>query len=408
MDAEQTNSPQDQAASTHINQQANIREDEINLLDYFKVLCKRKRLILIGTMVPTVIVSLAVMLLPRRFKVTYTYNVENKTNSVVSNWSLDEKNYRLLLVRFYSDENVARIAAKLREGGLQQWATALDSGTKTLAEAVSFEVFPPYIKPSRVTINNAEKLDLVYQIKAQLLSITIAAAPQKDIAPFASAIRDNFENVVPLYDIQDHLENTITQLRAENAGLEKNRFVLELNLKNNRSVLGKLKNVKAEVPQKAENNIVLQFDIGGKTEYLPVEYQVQAVESKITGLESELEADAEKYNFNMELLALNKKLLDHVKKQMSSYCTIQEFHSFLVNLADSYNRDDLKSHLNSYATTIDSRIMASAPVTERPEVRPVAGGTVKKVAVVFAILLMISIFAAFLLEGIQKSQAQAS
>jgi len=408
MDAERTNSPQDRTSSTRINQQANIREDEIDLLDYFKVLCKRKRLILIGTVVPTVIVGLAVMLSPRRFKASYTYNVENRTNSVVSNWSLDEKNYRLLLVRFYSDENAAGIAAKLRERGLKQQADAVDSGTKTLVRAVEFEVFPPYIKPSRATIDNAEKLDSIYQSKAQLLSVTIAVATPKNIAPFTAAIRDNFENVMPLYDIQDHLENTVIQLRAENAGLEKNRFDTALAVKNNRSVLSRLKNLKTELPQRPAENVVLQLDIGEKPEYLPMEYQVQAVELKITGLEGELEADAEKHNFNMELLALNKKLLDHVKKQMSSYYTIQEFHSFLVNLADSYNRDDLKSYLNSYATTIDSRIMASAPVTERPEVHPVARDTVKKVAVVFAILLMISIFAAFLLEGIQKSQAQAS
>lgn len=407
MDGSETNSPQNQTSSTHINQQANIYEDEINLLDYLKVLWKRKGLILIGTVVPTVIVSLAVMLSPRRFKASYTYNVENKTNSVVSNWGLDEKNYRLLLVRFYSDENAAGIAAKLRERGLKQQANAVDSGTKTLTEAVNFEVFPSFKDPSiKAVINNAEKLDFVYQSKAQLLSVTIAAAPKNDIAPFTAAIRDNFENVMPLYDIQDHLENTITQLRAENAGLEKNRFDTALAVKNNRSVLSRLKNLKTELPQRPAENVVLQLDIGEKPEYLPVEYQVQAVELKIIGLESELEADAEKCNFNIELLALNKKLLDHVKKQMSSYYTIQEFHSFLVNLADSYNRDDLKSHLNSYATTIDSRIMASAPVTERPKVYPVTKGIARKVAVVFAILLMISIFAAFLSEGLQKSRAR--
>ena len=57
---------------------------------------------------------------------------------------------------------------------------------------------------------------------------------------------------------------------------------------------------------------------------------------------------------------------------------------------------------------MENRISASAPVTEKPNVWAVSKGTAKKSAIVFAIALMLSMFAAFLLEGLKKSQAQTS
>jgi len=80
----------------------------------------------------------------------------------------------------------------------------------------------------------------------------------------------------------------------------------------------------------------------------------------------------------------------------------------LIDLIDSYENRELKDYLNSYIKKIENRISISAPVTGKPSVSAVARGTAKKSGIVLAILLMISIFAAFLLEGIGKSRAQIS
>ncbi|GAG29612.1 unnamed protein product, partial [marine sediment metagenome] len=113
-------------------------EDEIDLIDYFKVIWKRKSLILLGSILPAFIVGLILFFLPRNYKVTYVYNVKDqdaydfKDQSIydvrgrsvydvrdqsvydvrdqsiydMSNWNLDEKNYNVLLDRFYSAENI--------------------------------------------------------------------------------------------------------------------------------------------------------------------------------------------------------------------------------------------------------------------------------------------------------------
>jgi len=71
-------------------------------------------------------------------------------------------------------------------------------------------------------------------------------------------------------------------------------------------------------------------------------------------------------------------------------------------------KEELKDYLNSYIKRIENRIAASVPITENPGTYTISKGTAKKSAVVFAAALMISVFAAFLLEGLKKSQVQAS
>ena len=221
-------------------------------------------------------------------------------------------------------------------------------------------------------------------------------------------VRDNLENVIPVSVVEEHLDADIRGFRARIADIDENRFDMELALKTDKSILAKLKNIQTPVSDKSKSNITLQFDISGKTEYLSVEHQIQAAGSKTIQLEEQLVANEKKYNYYKDLLALNEKLLAELKGKMSSYYTIQQFHSFLTAVVNNYESKELKSYLNSYIKRIENRISASAPVTEKPNVWVVSKGTAKKSAIVFVIALMISVFAAFLLEGIQKSQAQTS
>jgi len=88
--------------------------------------------------------------------------------------------------------------------------------------------------------------------------------------------------------------------------------------------------------------------------------------------------------------------------------TIQQFHSYLIELAKGIEQEELKDYLSSYIKGVESRIAMSTPIVENPSIYAVSKGTVKKSGIVFAIALMLSVFAAFLLEGLKKSQAQTS
>jgi len=105
MRSSENESPNKQATGNYIQKEADIYEDEINLIGYFRVLWKRKWLVLVTSVLPPLVVGLVVFLGPRRYTLTYTYDVKDQfkgqTTVDVSNWNLDEKNYNVLLNRVF-------------------------------------------------------------------------------------------------------------------------------------------------------------------------------------------------------------------------------------------------------------------------------------------------------------------
>jgi len=91
---------------------------------------------------------------------------------------------------------------------------------------------------------------------------------------------------------------------------------------------------------------------------------------------------------------------------MPSYCTLEQFQSFLTNTLAEYNENDqpLLGYLKAYIKRIENKIANATPLVEKPKVYPVAKGTVKKSAIVFVTALMLSAFTAFLLEGLEKTK----
>ena len=393
---------------------ADIYEDEINLADYLLVLWKRKYLILLGSLIPALIVGLSLRFSPKSYKATYIYDVKDQSNYDVANEvlyemttrDLNEKNYTMFLNRFFSAENKNKIVTKMQEAGLNKYANRI--GEAGLNNFVTFDISPPYIDLSRIKITELIQLEAVRQLSAQLLNMTIISRSRNNLPKITLVIRDNLENVIPLYIVEEQLNSAARRLRAETSYVKENNFKLELNLKTNKMILDKLKKIKTISSDSKKDNIALQFDLSGKTEYLPVEYQVQAVESKTIQLEENITATKEKDNYYEELLALNEKLFAELKKKTSSYYTIQQFHSFLSDLVDTYPNNNLKDYLASYINRIENRISISAPVSENPKISSIAKGTVKKSTIVFAIALMISVFAAFSLEVFKNNQAQTS
>ena len=116
-----------QGTGNDVPQEANICEDEINLIDYFRVIWKRKWFVLLGSIIPALLVGLIIFFLPRHYTITYVYDVGDPspdqftkqylTNRItdISNWNLGQKEYNLLLNRFYSEENLSRITTTLQQ-----------------------------------------------------------------------------------------------------------------------------------------------------------------------------------------------------------------------------------------------------------------------------------------------------
>jgi hypothetical protein len=224
----------------------------------------------------------------------------------------------------------------------------------------------------------------------------------------SSVIRDNIEDIFPLYTVREQLSAYIKEYNNNLAGIERSRFDLGLALKDVNEILAGLKKVNTGIPNDIQANIVLQFNVGEQSQYLPLSYQIQASESKRIALEGNIKANEENYKYYKDLLDLNNRIFAELNSSLSSDYTIEQFKSFLTGLVAGYEKPQLKDCLNSYIRKIENGISASKPITEKPQIYPIAKRTVKKSGIVFVVSLMIAVFSAFLREGLEKNRARVS
>ena len=386
-----------QTTGNNAQEEASIYEDEINLIDYFLVLWKRKWFILLASVLPALIVGLTIFFWPRDYKISYTYNI-----------GLDEKAFKTLEDKFYSEENLEKLIGGLQEDGFDEYAQRLTE-TKTaedLKEFVSFEISPSYfeiIKPSDA--KSFDELQNIQRVKGTLLVMRIGAKSEGNIRGIALVCRKNFEQIIPMYSEKEQLNNKIVSFKEKMAGIEEERYTLNLNLERKEATLEKLKNSGSESLDKLPSDIILQFNnVGGDNAFLPLPYQIQAAKTQIINLEEQIRANKEKYDYYTGLLKLDETLFSHVEKSMPSSYTLEQFHVFLTNTLAEYKEDQqqLQDYLKAYIKRIENKIANVVPRVERPKVYPVAKGTVKKSVVVFVIALMMSVFVSLFVSFVRR------
>jgi len=371
-------------------EKVNTFEDEIDLIDYFRIVWKRKYFIVLGSVLPALIVFIFISFSPRDYKLTFLYDI-----------GLTEKSYKTLLDKFYSSENLDKLTAKLKGNELNEyWQGIIGSNVK-------FEVSPSYFRNNAAKATDVENLQKIQEVTGTLLAMTITGRPEREMQKFSSIVRDNFENILPIYDTKQELNTTIIDLKTEMADIEENKFDLELELKKKKAISEKLKKMEPAESNNVPGSIVLQFSrVDQNSEYLPLAYQIQATDANIIGFEETIRAKQDKYDYYKNLLSLNEMLFNQVKDKTSSYYTIQEFRSSLTDTLNNYEDKELIDYLNAYIKKIENMISINTPVVENPRISSIDKSARKKSTVVFAVLLMITTLTAFLLEGIQKRLVQ--
>ena len=388
-------------------------EDEINLVDYLFILWKHKWLILVCSVLPALIVGVCIHLSPSSYVVTYTYDVRgdvkgdvrDDVGGDVSNWNLNEKYFNVLQSRFYSEDNLNRITGKLEQNKLDESAEHIKtfrSGTSSWS--VNFEVSPPFPDLSKLNAIDPGQIEKFRDMKASLLNMTITGRSKEYIGKIALAIRDNFEEVTPLYLILEQLSTDIRGYNSNLANIESSRFGLDLDLKNYIEMLAGLKKVEVAALGEKRGEIVLQFDVGDQLQYLPLTYQVQAMESKVLELEGQITKNATNYKYYEDLSGLSAQMVAELNDKLHSgeNYTIELFNSFLADLIGEIEQQELKDYLASYIKKLENRISVSAPVLQTPKITSVAKDASRKSALAFIVALACSVFLAFLIESVQK------
>ncbi len=394
-------------ADNDICKENSVFEDEINLIDYFLVIWKHKWLILACSVLPALIIGISTYLSPRNYTVTYTYDVKGDVRDDIGSWNLNEKNFSVLQSRFYSEDNLNRIINSLQKNHLQEFAQQVKNfKVDALNKFVEFEVSPLFLDISKLEVTDSDQLDKLRDMKAFLLNMTITGKHLDDFGKTTSLIRNNFEEVTPLYMIQEKLSAERRGYNSEMANIESSKFGLELDLNNDTAILARLKKIDVPSVSEKDEKTVLQFDIGGQIEYLPLSYQIHAAESKLVELQAEITTNKANYKYLEDLSVLNEQIISELNAKLSSgqNCTIHHFKTFLMQLIGRVEKQELRDYLASYIKKVENRISISVPVSENPKIDLISRSIVKKSAIVFVVALMLSVFASFLSEGLKKNQ----
>lgn len=379
-------------------------EQYVSLIDYFMVMWKHKVLILLGTVLPTLVFGAILLLLPRNYEATYVYQLDETDGEAdlkadIGSWNLDAVQYEILLSSFYGMENAKKVSKRLREKDLVEHAEKIERDSLR-CYAVT-EVSPGLDIQSMVIINPDSEEQLRVQ-KASLLKMTICVNSRKDFAQIASTIRENFEGEVPLYMIGIRLDSYVRELKVRMSEIETGRFGRKAELDMNKAILEQLKQFEDTEGNVDATGISMQFDISEETEFVPIEYRINAARSQVIAGEEQIAAGEASYIHYGDMLVLAEELLAEIDSSLAagSY-KLEDFRVFLRGLSES--REDMKmsDYLNSYVREIENRISSSSPVTESPGIEPVARGAGKYCIVVFAAMLVLSVFCAFVVEQLK-------
>ncbi len=358
------------------------------IVRYLQLLWRRRRWIVLASVVPALLTVSSLSLWPRKYTATFVYERP-----------LSEREYTVLLRRFYSRENLDKIIAHLREQKLADYARSFDK-TRTeesFERLIQFEVSPMY--PKRLVTTDPATSERISAFQARLLFVKVIGNSKEEVAGASVVITGNIENVLPLYDIRNALKESIQQFKTCVAEIEDTRFTLLLDLEKEKAKLEKLQNLEGAPLEGSARDVVLQFtDIQSSREFLPLSYQVRAVQSRIIDLQETLTSDAEKYDHYLQVLDLNDKLLDTLDASLLTDYTAGQFLQFLGEQLPACQDKAVSDYLKSYIRKTENLIQVNTRAGEKPVVYPVARHIARNGVLTLVLFLMVAAFSAVLLE----------
>jgi len=359
------------------------------MLRYLGLLWRRRFLILFGSLLPALAVGAVLHFWPSTYTATFVYERP-----------LTESQYNVLLRRFYSSENLEKIADRLGEQGLADYAEKLThmDAEQSLETLIRFSVSPAY--PKRLLTTDPATSELISKFEAPLLHIEITGGSREIVTKVAGVITDNFEKVLPIYDIRNDVQESIRKFTTLAAEIEEKRFALTLDLQQEQAKLEKLEALGEAPSEGAGGNITIQFtDVQESREFLPLPYQRRAVQSKIIDVQAMLDSDTKKYAYYDGVLKLNDRIFQEIERGIPTYYTVEQFFEFLGGEFLECQKDaSVADYMKSYIRKTQNLVQVNTRAGERPVVYPLPKRMVSRAVLTLVVFLMVTAFAAVALE----------
>ncbi len=397
MTESQQTTPATTASDRPLSDRPAQRLGEPGLLRYGRLLWKRRLMILVGSILPTLGLACAIHFWPLRYTTTFVYERP-----------LMESEYNVLLRRFYSSENLDKIVARLREKGVTGYALKLETAQteQALHRLIRFSVSPAY--PTRLQTTDPTTSEEISKSKAQLLSIAITGDSEDEMGAVSEAVTDNFERVLPVYEIRKDLIESIQEIEELAAEIADSRFSQTIELQKEKTRLQQLSSLPEAPSEGAQSNVVLQFtEVAESREFLPLALQRDAVQSKIIDLQETLNSEEEMYSYYLKVLAMNGRLLGEIEGRLLVYYTVPEFLAFLNEQMQACDENTMVDYLKSYIRKTQGLMLVNTRAGEQPIVYPVSKHTLKRAVLALIVFLMIMTFVAVVQEYGQERQHPA-
>jgi hypothetical protein len=357
-------------------------------LVYLSLLWRHRVVIAALSLGPAAAVALLLFLWPSRYAAASVYERQ-----------LSESQYSVLQQRFFSQENLDKILFQLRGQGLEKYAQRLAKARvrQSFDRLIRFDVSPMY--PRRLQTTDPNTSTQISNFQARLLYVKVFGNSEDQVLTAEAVVTNNLENILPLYDIRNGLKESIQEYKRLASEIEDKRFLLTVDLQKEQAKLLKLKGVEEGAAQRGQDNIVLQFnDMKSSSEFLPLSYQILAVQSRIIDLQESVAGNVEKYAYYLKVLDVNGRLLNQIEGNLLAYYTVGQFLESLREQLKTSQDAAVTDHLQSYIRKTENLVQMSTRAGEKPAVYLVSKKIARNSILTFVVSLMIALFTAVLLE----------
>ncbi len=129
-------------------------------------------------------------------------------------------------------------------------------------------------------------------------------------------------------------------------------------------------------------------------EFLPLSYQIRAVESKIVDLQETLRSNTQKHDFDLQAADLDNRLLAKVEESLPTYYTAQQYLGFVGEQLRACQDPMLADYLRSCQGKMENLVLVNTRAGEKPVVYPIAKHILRNSILTAVWCLMITGFVA--------------
>ncbi|MHC4984805.1 MAG: hypothetical protein ACYTFO_01485 [Planctomycetota bacterium] len=369
-------------------------------LGLFHRLWRWKWFILVGTVLPTLIAGKLFFAELRTQSVTYSFSVQQ-----------DQQDYRVLKERFFSQENIRRLAGAFEAEGLDDLAATLTTGGRRRLEfLVRFQAFPMFFEKEFVPApGRLDDIDNLRDLRSALLEVRVTAFPTEPLVQIGAIVKENFSNAVPLMALKRDVSEKIASLAGDLADSEERRFVLSLTLQRAEAVAAGLQEMTPMADDLRDSSVVIEFSPDPVVEtFLPLGVQRQAAAIQVLHLEEDLREIEARDAHAERLLVLYRQMHEELTESSDQPgYTLQDFSEVLSAMMATEQDEAVRNHIAAFVMRLEGSALRMSPLVDQPAIQRKRRHPVRQIAVVFVVAFCLSTLLADRLSRRQRSGSEA-